>query len=493
MSHIMEHWLEKRAHLSPHDTAIETVTGEVWTFRQLRDAACDLAKRVASIGPKETSHIGILSNNSVDMILHFFACTYLQCPAVFFNTRLSIAELKQQCDIADVEMLLTADQYHTIGKELADEKNLPHYTFREVKQCQPLSISVATDIDLDVVCSMMFTSGTTGIPKAVMHTFNNHWSSAISSALHLGLYSSDKWLACLPLFHIGGLSIVIKSVIYGMPIYLLETFDEKQVHDAIMYQQVTMISVVAVTCQRLLHVLGDQRYPDTFRCMLLGGGPAPKSLLEQAREKEVPIVQTYGMTETCSQIATLSASDALRKLGSAGKALFPASLQIWQDEKQQSTGQIGEIVVRGPMVTKGYYQRPDANQSVFQNGWLYTGDVGYVDDEGFLYVVDRRSDLIISGGENIYPAEVEDVLLQLSAINEAGVVGIKNQTWGEVPIAFVVLSETIDQETILSHCKKNLASFKVPKQIHFVDDLPRNATNKLQRHRLKEWGTKHQA
>ena len=331
----------------------------------------------------------------------------------------------------------------------------------------------------------MFTSGTTGTAKAVTQTYENHWSSAIASSLTLGLESHDKWLISLPIFHISGLSTVIKSAIYGMPIFLMPSFDATKINQAIQTRGVTHISVVSTTCQRLLKNLGDNRYPDTFRCMLLGGGPAPKSLLEEAAEKAIPIIQTYGMTETCSQISTLAMKDALQKIGSAGKALFTASLEIRHGDKKLETNQIGEIVVKGPMVTSGYYDAEKANKESFLSNWFYTGDMGYVDEDGFLYVVDRRSDLIISGGENIYPAEIEDVLLSLEGVKEAGVTGIEDTEWGEVPVAFLVTEKQWSEEALIDYCAQHLARYKIPKKFYFCESLPRNATNKLQRHLLK--------
>ncbi|PWU68115.1 o-succinylbenzoate--CoA ligase [Gracilibacillus dipsosauri] len=483
MSEVMEHWLDKRVALSPDALAIETPEGEQWTFFRLQQEAKLFAKKLANVACKQ-KHIGILSGNSVEMVVAFLACTYIQAPVVFLNTRLTEKEIEKQCQAADVDLLLTSTYYRSKAKQLSTTS----YTFNQIRELETMSISLPSSIKMEGLCSMMFTSGTTGTAKAVMHRYKNHWASAVASALNLGLLSTDKWLACLPLFHIGGLSIILKGIIYGMPVYLLERFDEQIVHQAIIDKGVSIVSVVSVTCMRLLQLLGKQRYPKNFRCMLLGGGPAPQPLLEKARALDVPIVQTFGMTETSSQIATLNEHDALRKIGSAGHALFSASLEIRKNGKQAAVNEIGEIVVRGPMVTDGYYKREEANLASFQEGWFLTGDLGYQDEEGFLYVVDRRSDLIISGGENIYPAEIEDCLLSMPTIAEAGVVGIPDPVWGEVPVAFVVKRDgALTQDDIVKHCRSRLARFKIPKQIFFTDVLPRNATNKLQRHQLKKW------
>ncbi|HLQ71479.1 MAG TPA: AMP-binding protein, partial [Bacillota bacterium] len=221
--------------------------------------------------------------------------------------------------------------------------------------------------------------------------------------------------------------------------------------------------------------------PSSFRCMLLGGSGASSGLLERAKSKYVPVFQSYGMTETSSQIVTLSPDNALKKIGSSGKSLFPASVEI----RDQGSDGIGEIYVKGPMVTSGYYNNESATQEAIKNGWLRTGDLGYMDGEGFLYVVDRRKDLIISGGENIYPSEIEAVLLRIDGIKEAAVAGMDDDEWGKVPFACVVGDESkVSREYILYRLKASLASFKVPKKIIFVPSLPRNSSRKILRKSL---------
>jgi len=222
--------------------------------------------------------------------------------------------------------------------------------------------------------------------------------------------------------------------------------------------------------------------------MLTGGGPIPDSLLKTCREKQIPVYQTYGLTETASQIATLSPEYMDSKLGSAGKPLFSSELQIVGEDGRKVPGEVGEIVVRGPNVTQGYLHRDSEKIDAFRDGWFHTGDLGYIDDEGFLYVLDRRSDLIISGGENVYPAEVEAVLLAHPAILEAGVVGSESKTWGQVPVAFVTTIDhaEVTEEEIRTFCRERLAHYKCPVRIYFVEQLPRNAANKLLRRKLAD-------
>lgn len=482
MSEVIPHWLTKQADLKPDQLALEYNEKESLSFRELYQASQTVARQLASLGVAKGSHVALLSQNDVHMVITIHALSYLGAVVVLLNTRLSSYELQFQIDDAKANLLVTSDQlsYEKEKLEVAQKK-----TISELQQLPEKEVTLQKELTLSDPFTIIYTSGTTGFPKGVVHTYGNHWWSAVGSALNLGLSSQDKWLAVLPLFHVSDLSILFKSVIYGMPVYLMESFEPEKVHDALMNNDITMISVVTVMLQRLLEKLDNESYPEKLRCVLLGGGPAPKPMLEQAQKKGVPVFQSYGLTETSSQIVTLSSQDALRKIGSAGKPLVPAQLQI---DTPSSQG-VGEIYVKGPMVTKGYFNNTTADQKAFQEGWLKTGDLGYLDKEGFLYVVDRRHDLIISGGENIYPSEVESVITELTNVQEVGVTDKPDDKWGEVPVAFVVkeAQNALDEEAVQTYVRERLASYKVPKEVHFVEELPRNASNKLMRYKLKEW------
>ena len=366
-------------------------------------------------------------------------------------------------------------KYESVCFSVVTKETLEQSSFHEP--------SIVEEIDLDDICTIMYTSGTTGHPKGVIQTYGNHWWSAISSSLNLGLHQDDCWLCTVPLFHISGYSILMKSVIYGMKIVLHEKFDEKETIDDLHKEKVTIMSVVSTTLSRIIEGLKDDTLPKQFRCMLLGGGPASLALLNACVDKNIPVYQSYGMTETASQIVTLSPEDSLRKLGSAGKPLFPSQIKIIHgDGEMAKHNEPGEIVVKGPNVTHGYLNR----DTVLQDGWLQTGDIGYLDDEGFLYVLDRRSDLIISGGENIYPAEIEGVLTSHPNIQDAGVIGKVDNHWGEVPVAFIVPKGEITASEIKNYCQEKLAKYKIPKEFNFIEEIPRNASKKILRRELRK-------
>ncbi|MGM9923112.1 MAG: o-succinylbenzoate--CoA ligase [Bacillus sp. (in: firmicutes)] len=483
----LPNWLQKRAELSPDRIAVVYQNRQV-TFRELYHCSIEYANALHSVGINNGDRIGLLLSNRYEMVVTLHALMHIGAEIVLHNTKLTSEELSWQFQDAQLKYVITEEQF----VEVIEATHSHQASFIKVEDILRLpkrvECPVVSEFDLHKTATIMYTSGTTGHPKGVMQTYGNHWWSAVGSMLNLGLREEDKWLCVVPLFHISGLSILFRSVIYGITIVIHERFDEEAANQAIRDHKITIMSVVAAMLNRMLAKLENEVYPETFRCMLLGGGPAPLSLLESCKEKGIPVFQTYGMTETSSQIVTLSPEYSLEKLGSAGKALFPSQLEIHIENRKAAAGVIGEIVVKGPNVTKGYANRPDATEAAFCDGWFKTGDIGYLDEDGFLFVIDRRSDLIISGGENVYPAEIEAVLVKHPAIFEAGVAGIEDERWGQVAAGFIVLDEKaqLSKEEILDHCRTYLAPYKVPKHLYLVNELPRNAANKLLRRNLRK-------
>lgn len=482
----MPNWLAKRADLSPERVAL--ITEDVtWTFSELHQFSISAANKLSALGVKQGDHVALLIGNRKEFLFILHGLAYIGAVAVLLNTKLTSHEISWQLEDSESELVLFDDAF--LDKIEHAPKAVKVLSLAQFIKVEEDEIEIRSEFDLDQVHTIIYTSGTTGNPKGVMLSYGNHWWNAIGSTLNLELHIDDCWLCATPLFHVSGLSILLRSVFYGMPVYLVEKFDSKIVNSAIENYNVSHISVVSQMLIRLLADLGKKGYPKSFRCVLLGGGPAPKPLLEACKEKEIPVYQTYGMTETASQIVTLGAEYMLSKLGSAGKPLFPAQLRIEKDGNVQPANVAGEIVVKGPNVTKGYWKNEEATGKSIIDGWLHTGDIGYIDEDGFLYVLDRRNDLIISGGENVYPAEIEAAILSHPAIEEAGVVGKSDEKWGQVPVAFVKTwdTKTASKEEILTLCKERLAKYKVPVDIFFIEEgLPRNASNKLMRKELRK-------
>jgi o-succinylbenzoate---CoA ligase len=310
------------------------------------------------------------------------------------------------------------------------------------------------EIDPDAVHTVIHTSGTTGEARAVELTYANHLAGAIASADALGVEADDRWLCPLPLHHVAGLNVLIRSAINRTTAVLHRRFEVERVKAVLEAGEATLASLVPTMLQRLRDA--GLRWAPRLRAIALGGGPIPPGLLEWAADTGIPVVPVYGMTESCSQVVA----------GSPGRALRGVELRVADD---------GEILVRGPMV---------APRSVGEDGWLHTGDLGRLDRDGLLHVEGRTKELIVTGGENVAPLEVERVLSSHPTVVEAAVAGVPDPEWGEAIVAFLVLRSAVAPEELRAWCRERLAPFKVPKSFRAVTELPRNQTGKLMRDRL---------
>lgn len=470
-------WVASRSSSNPDRIAL-AAQGRTWTFAQLDADVTKLARQLAGSGVTRGDRIATLLHNSASAAILPHALLRLGATLVPLNVRLSQAEIEWQ--IADASPRLVLVEART--RSLIANKDTNVLDVDLLNAADEANVELSLEHDGDSVLAIIYTSGTTGQPKGAMLTVANFWWSAIGSALNLGTRDDDRWIACLPLFHVGGLSIVIRAAIYGITAVVQDGFDAAAVNADIDDNGATIVSVVSVMLERMIEQRDTDAYPLTLRCVLLGGGPAPAPLLQRCSRLGIPVVQTYGLTETCSQVATLSPEEAQHRLGSAGKPLYPNAIRI-----DNENGGEGEILVRGPIVMSGYLNRDDATAKAIADGWLHTGDIGRIDADGFLFVLDRRDDLIITGGENVYPAEVEAVLLGHNAVAEAAVIGVADEKWGQRVVAIIVGSTAIDTEELTAHCRTHLAGYKVPKEFRFVSDpLPRTASGKIRRVAVRE-------
>ncbi|MCA1038692.1 o-succinylbenzoate--CoA ligase [Bacillus infantis] len=485
MGEFLPQFLKKRADLTPDRHALY-FEGSAYTFKQLYEASSDMAGKLAGAGAGRGSYAGVLLKNHSDSVFILLALQLLGATAVILNNRLTAEEIGWQLTDSNASILITEAAFTDKTRELSLD-GCSMVTKEALAEQPSAAFMEEEEVSLDQVCTIMYTSGTTGHPKGVLQTYGNHWWSASGSAFNLGVREDDCWLCAVPLFHISGYSILMRSLIYGIPVVLHGSFSEEQTITDIREKKVTIMSVVSTMLSRLAAAIGENGLPSHFRCMLLGGGPASRDLLEKCTAKGLPVFQSYGMTETSSQIVTLAPEYSFSKLGSAGKPLFPSQLRIMEGDREADKGQAGEIAVKGPNVTPGYLNREAETAKAMRDGWFYTGDIGMLDEEGFLYVLDRRSDLIISGGENIYPAEIEGVLTSHPAIADAGVIGQKDSKWGEVPAAFIQIigGAKLSSEEIEEFCLGKLAKYKVPKTCYFVEEIPRNASRKILRRELR--------
>jgi O-succinylbenzoic acid--CoA ligase len=497
---VLSDWLTHRAATTPDRIAL-IAGGRSWTFATLDAEATRTARRLARHGVRAGDRVATVLPNGPASAVLVHALLRVGAILVPLNTRLSDVELAWQ--IADVapRLLIVDDRSAALVRGIPQESRTLPVLHLDAAGSPLLGSSdadsdAATEAPLQLahdpaaILAIIYTSGTTGRPKGAMLTVGNFWWSAVGSALNLGTHADDRWLACLPLFHVGGLSIVLRAAIYGIAAVVHEGFDPVAVNRALDDERITIVSVVAVMLQRMVDARGAVPYPSSLRTVLVGGGPVPRALLEHCAALGIPVVQTYGLTETASQVATLAPDEALRKIGASGRALYPNRIRIARADGDANPGEVGEILVRGPVVMAGYLGQPDETARTITDGWLHTGDIGHIDAEGCLVVLDRRDDLIITGGENVYPAEVEAALLEHAEVAEAGVIGIEDRAWGQRVVAFVRMRGAGGAETseaLRLHCRERLAGYKVPSEIRVVDGpLPRTASGKLQRRLLSE-------
>ena len=462
----VEAWLQRAACSAPKLTAIQTPEarlsyGELWSAA--RAGAAELSER--GVRPADRVAIALAPGIAFAQALH--ACMLLGAGVVPVDLRLTAAEREH---IVKGATTIVEEPLRTAGGQDAEVFH-----------------------DLDAVCAVIHTSGTTSAPRPVELSYGNFLWSALGSGVALGVDPQERWLCALPVSHVGGLSILVRSAIYATTAVIHERFDTDAVLEALQRDRITLVSLVSTTLARLLDA--GLREPPTLRCALTGGGPVPDALVSRAREAGVPVIETYGLTECCSQAATAPLAVLNEATGGpageehggsaggeqtpstdtpydpgAGVPLFCTRTEIASD---------GEIVLSGPTVARG---------SLSADGRLHTGDLGHIDAGGFLHVSGRKADTIVTGGENVAPSEVEAVLEAHPAVLEAAVLGREDPRWGEAVTAIVVLAPNagVEEDVLREHCSRRLAPFKVPKRVEFSSaPLPRTRSGKLLRRDLQ--------
>ena len=406
----------------------------------------------------------------------------LRVVSVPLNTRLTATELSWQVENSDCRLLICEPATKTLASEVStDVMEMPNI---EVEQpAAPFGDYGTMNLDEDF--AIIHTSGTSGKPKAAILTYGNIYHSARASAQTLGHLENERWLCVLPLYHVGGLSIILRSLIYGTAVEFGPTapFSVNETNRVLSDNPVTLVSLVPTMLQRLLDAKTGPWNP-SLRLILLGGEAPSPELVERCIAEELPIATTYGLTEAASQVATASPDLVYRKPGTVGKSLPYTQVRIVNEHGKGAAPDVaGEVLVKGDTVTRAYYNDPAATKAALRNGWLHTGDIGYRDEEGDLFVLQRREDLIVSGGENVYPAEVERVLRSHPQVAEAVVFGAPDAQWGQRAAALVQPAHgaSISDDGIGRFLRERLASYKIPRQIVFVKALPLTASGKIQR------------
>jgi len=497
-------WTTTRAKLNPDDLfAICDDDGRTYTNAEFNRRVNRLANALPSMGIKRGGLVAALFPNNPEFLELLFAAGKIGAIMVPLNFRLAPPELAYQLDDSGATILFYTNEFAFQTAALKGlAKGVKHYVavgegiegdtdyeswIAEFPDTEPV---VEQEVGLDDPHFIMYTSGTTGRPKGAVLTHGNTVWNGVNAVLAYSLSGTDAILVSTPMFHIWGLSAAATPIIYsGGKVVLTRFFVPDQVIDAIGRHGPTIMFGIPIM---FLLMSQSEKFDSgdfsSIRMMLAGGAPVPVPLIERYQEKGVVFSQAYGLTETSPAVSGLSEVDAIRKRGSAGKPFFHVDVRIFDDgDDEMPTGEMGEIVVKGPNVFKEYWNMPEETAEALRGGWFHTGDMGRFDDEGYLWIVDRKKDMIISGGENIYPAEVEDAIHSHPKVADVGVVGMHDRKWGESPLALVVAApgEIVTEEEIIAFTRERLAGFKTPKKVIFVDELPRTPTGKILKKELR--------
>jgi acyl-CoA synthetase (AMP-forming)/AMP-acid ligase II len=501
--------LNWRAVLAHHatrrpDQAMTVYRGETTTYGEMVARVDALAGGLheRGIGPGDV--VGLLAYNCPDFLETLFAANHLGAVVMPINWRLAAAEVRYILEHSEARALVCDHELVELGGAASD--GLEDRLLR-VGMAGPAPVGWVTLAALresserpapveaagDDVHRLMYTSGTTGRPKGVMLTHANLAWKNLAHVVEFGFTSADLGLACGPLYHVGALDLTTTSLIAaGATTIIHRTFDAAAVVDELERSRVTTVWLAPAMVNAIMALPDvEQRDLSSVRVIINGGEKMPIPLIERI-QRTFPsawFADAYGLTETVSGDTFLDRESIVAKLGSVGRPCLYLDLDVWDDEgRSVGAGQRGEIVLRGPKVFKGYWRDPEATAAAFAGGWFHTGDIGMRDEDGYLFIVDRLKDMIVSGGENIAGSEVERVLYEHDSVLEVAVVGRADERWGEVPVAFVVLrpGTAATPDELVEHCRAQLAKFKVPKDVVFLDALPRNPSGKVLKRELRD-------
>jgi len=495
-------WINSRAELLPMRPAL-TFQGTTWTYREFVEQIDRLAGALHAQGVRQGDRVGFLAFNHSMFLVALFATSKLGAIYVPLNFRLTGAELEFIINDAGVHTLIVGPDHQSVLEPVRGALKCQRFfgfgdhseawpdIAREMERATP--VHAAAEMDPDDVAILIYTSGTTGRPKGSMMTVGNIWATMVNEMLMVDVLSTDTLLTYAPLFHVGGLNVLtMTTILKGAHVVLHQSFDPGQVIADIARYKVTLaFAVPAMLLFISQHPDFEKADMSTLRSVSVGGAPCPEPLLKLYNGRGIAVNQGYGLTETCAMASFLTPEWCWQKMGSVGKPPPLTQLRVID-----ATGEVitqpharGEICVRGLNVTRGYWNRPDATRDALsEDGWLRTGDVGYFDEDGFYYICDRVKDMVITGGENVYPAEVESVLYEHPSIAEVAVIGEPDEKWGEAVTAVVALKPgtTLTLEQLQEHASQKLARYKIPRRMHIVPALPRNPTGKVLKYVLRD-------
>jgi len=492
----MQDWLAHRARATPgREALVNAGSGNAWSYATLNETVEEMAGRLHALDVEESDHVAAVLGTGVEAVCLIHAAMRLGTTLAPLSPDFTAPELQERIERADAHAVVCDAGTGETVRETAEtlDSNLPVLTIDEANWSGATSLADAYPVEFtpaewarEDVQLLLFTSGTTGKPKAVQLTMGNLLASAAASAFRLGIDPTDRWLVPLSLHHMGGIAPVLRSTLYGTTAIIRSSFDAGGTVDDLRSFDATCVSLVPTMLRRMLSARGT--LPDRLRFVLVGGAPCPEELIDRCRDFSVPVCPTYGMTETASQIATARHREAYETPGSVGRPLLWTDVTVVDETGSPvPSGESGELVVNGPTVTPGYYDDHAVTSEAIGSYGLHTGDVGYQDEDGRLYVLNRLDDRILTGGENVDPGEIVDALRAHEAVVDASVVGIPDEQWGEQVAALVVPDEEQPElKALEAFLRERLAGFKLPRTIGFAEELPRTVSGTVERDAVRE-------
>lgn len=496
MNNDIGRFLAKRAHLDPHQEAVvELESGRRFTYAELDARANRIADALLDKGVRKGDRVALLMMNGVEYLESYFGAAKIGAVLVPLNWRLAPPELEFILADSGSETLLFDGEFDAVAGALrglatpvqhwirAGEGTLDFADGYDTLCAGAASTPPRAEAHGDDLLFIMYTSGTTGTPKGAVHTHETMTWASLTINLTTDMRHGDRYLQVMPLFHVGALTPATSMLHRGGTLVVMRTFDPTKIFEVIERERISLGLVVPAMLQ-FMWAQPSRTTCDhsSLRWLMSGAAALPISLLERYAGMGIGLYQVYGLTETCGPACLISPQLAAERPGSTGRAFFHTEVRVVGEEGQDvAPGEVGEVWIRGAHVMKEYWNQPEATAEAVRDGWLLSGDLARVDEDGFIYICDRKKDMILSGGENIYPAEVESVLTAHPGIIEAAVIGQASKTWGESQLAIVVVApgEELSEGDVIEHCRSRLAGYKVPRRVVFTDALPRNATGKV--------------
>ncbi len=499
------HWIKKWSMLQPHKEALFFEDHPI-TYQRFNERIHQLCHLLNQLGVKKGDRVAVLLHNCPQYLEIFFALSLMGAILVPLNWRLAEPEIEFILKDSGARFLIFEPEFEPMITSLRSHLSFSNGNYLVVGDPSPdwaipyekaIAPQSSHEPRFDYSAGgedphiIMYTSGTTGIPKGAVLSHRKTFFNVLNADMVYQLTSKDIMIVSRPMFHSGGLLVESAPVLYkGGTLILKRRFRPREILEAIERYRVTIVELPATVYQFILQECDLSEYDlRSVRCYFTGGERIPIALLQEYLKKGILISQIFGQTEA-STITFLPTEKAVEKMGSVGLPVFHGEVRIINKEgKEVAPGEVGEIILRGPTLMSGYWNRPDLTSESIKNGWLYTGDLAKKDEEGYIYIVDREKDMYISGGENVYPAEIEKVFFTHPKIFDVAIIGVPDEKWGEVGKAYIVLKpgEEMTEEEALQFLRGKVGKYKIPKYVEFVESLPKTASGKIQKYILKEW------